>query len=215
MHIPDGFLSPPVWGACAVLAAGSVAIAAKKSQEQFDEKTVPLTGVVCAFVFAAQMINFPVLAGTSGHLLGGVLAAVLLGPWVGSLVLSLVLIVQCFIFQDGGVTVLGANIFNMGVVGVGCGYAVFKALTSLSRSKTMFLAAVAISSWLSVVAASLACAIQLGLSGTYPTGVTLQAMGIVHVFIGIGEAIISTAVIGSVLAARSDLVTTYEGEVLP
>lgn len=212
MHIPDGFLSPPVWGSCAVLAAGAVALAAKKSQEQFDEKTVPLTGVVCAFIFAAQMINFPVMAGTSGHLLGGALAVVLLGPWVGSLVLSLVLIVQCFIFQDGGVSVLGANIVNMSVVGVGGGYLVFKALSSISPAKPMFLVAVAVASWVSVILASSACAVELGLSGTYPLDLTLKAMFFVHSFIGVGEAIISTAVIASVLTVRNDLVTMYKEE---
>lgn len=212
MHIPDGFLSPPVWAASAVAAAGAVALAAKKSQEHFDEKTVPLTGVVCAFIFAAQMINFPVMAGTSGHLLGGVLAAVLLGPWVGSLVISLVLIVQCFIFQDGGVSVLGANILNMAVFGVGSGYLVFRAISSISPSKSFFLAAIAVASWVSVIVASFACAVELGLSGTYPLGLTVKAMFFVHSFIGVGEAIISTAVVASVLAARSDLVTLYKAE---
>jgi cobalt/nickel transport system permease protein len=212
MHIPDGFLSPTVWVTSGVLAAGAVALAAKKSQEHFDEKTVPLTGVVCAFIFAAQMINFPVMAGTSGHLLGGVLAAVLLGPWVGSLVLSLVLIVQCFIFQDGGVSVLGANILNMSVFGVGGGYLIFKAISSISTSKPMFLAAIAVASWISVILASGACAVELGLSGTYPLGLVLKAMFFVHSFIGVGEAIISTAVIASVLAVRNDLVTMYKAE---
>jgi len=212
MHIPDGFLSVPVWATGGVLAAGAVALAAQKSQEQFDEKTVPLTGVVCAFIFAAQMINFPVMVGTSGHLLGGVLAAVLLGPWVGSLVISLVLIVQCFIFQDGGVSVLGANILNMSVFGVGSGYLVFRIFSSLSTSKSVFLAAIAIASWVSVIAASFACAVELGLSGTYPIGLTVKAMFFVHAFIGIGEAMITTAVVASVLAARKDLVTTYKVE---
>lgn len=212
MHLPDGFLSTPVWASCGALAIGALTAAARKSQERFDEKTVPMTGVVCAFVFAAQMINFPVMAGTSGHLLGGVLAAVLLGPWAGSLVISLVLIVQCFIFQDGGVSVLGANILNMSVFGVGSGYLVFKSITCISSKKPVFFIALAIASWFSVVIASAACALELGLSGTYPMALTLKAMLAVHGLIGIGEAIITTAVVASIAAARSDLVTLYKTE---
>ncbi|MDX9753256.1 MAG: energy-coupling factor ABC transporter permease [bacterium] len=214
MHIPDGFLSPPVWGTCFVAAAAGVAYAAKKSQDQFDEKAVPLTGIVCAFIFAAQMINFPVMAGTSGHLLGGVLATVLLGPWVASLVLALVLIVQCFIFQDGGVSVLGANIINMAFGGVWGGYALFVLLRSFSPKKWMFLTATAVASWASVLIASACCAVQIGLSGTYPLGLTLKAMLLVHAIIGIGEAIITTAVVVTVLNTRRDLVSTYKEELI-
>ena len=214
MHIPDGFLTVPVWGSCAAIAAGAVILSARKSQEQFDEKLVPLTGIVCAFIFAAQMINFPVMAGTSGHLLGGVLAAVILGPWVASLVLSLVLIVQCFIFQDGGISVLGANIVNMAVVGVGSGYLVFRLIHSLSSAKPCYFLAIAVASWISVMAASGACALELGLSGTYALSLTLKWMWFVHAFIGIGEAVITTTIVASIVAVRKDLVSSITPEMV-
>ena len=214
MHIPDGFLSAPVWASSAALAAGGLALAVKKSQEKFDEKTIPMTGVVCAFIFAAQMINFPVMAGTSGHLLGGVLAAVLLGPWVGALVISLVLIVQCFIFQDGGVSRTRRQ--HPEHVDSGSGFGLSRIsldLFALVLQNIVFNAAVAIAAWLSVVIASGACALELGLSGTYPTGLAVKAMIFVHSFIGLGEAIITTAVVSSLLASRSDLVALYKTNV--
>ncbi|NPU96844.1 MAG: energy-coupling factor ABC transporter permease [Candidatus Omnitrophica bacterium] len=213
MHLPDGFLSTPVWLACDVVAVGALYAATRKSQRQFEEKTVPLTGILCAFVFAAQMINFPVAGGTSGHLLGGVLAAVFLGPWLGCLVISLVLIVQCFLFQDGGVAVLGANILNMAVIGTGLGYLLFTLGKKVWPTRQGYLAAVAAGSWFSVVASAAACALEIGFSGTYPTGLTLKAMLSVHAVIGLGEAIITTLVVTTVLVLRPDLVTTYPVEV--
>jgi len=205
MHIPDGLLSAPVWAICDVAAAGFVILSVRQCQKHFEEKTVPLTGIMCAFVFAAQMINFPVAGGTSGHLLGGVLSSVFLGPWLGSLVISLVLIVQCFLFQDGGVAVLGANIVNMAVFGTGLGYLIFKLCSSQFSGKTGYFASIAIASWFSVIFASGACALELGFSGTYPALLALKAMLLVHAFIGIGEAIITTFIVSAVLALRPDL----------
>ncbi|RJP28351.1 MAG: cobalamin biosynthesis protein CbiM [Candidatus Omnitrophota bacterium] len=212
MHLPDGFLSTPVWIACDILAVGALIAATRQSQKRFEEKTVPLTGIMCAFIFAAQMINFPVAGGTSGHLLGGLLAAVFLGPWLGCLVISLVLIVQCFLFQDGGVAVLGANILNMAVIGTGVGYLVFQLSSRIFSGKTGYLASVAIGSWISVNAAAIACALQLGFSGTYPTLLTIKAMVLVHTLIGIGEAVITVFVVSTVMALRSDLIATYTTE---
>ncbi|HQH70977.1 MAG TPA: energy-coupling factor ABC transporter permease [bacterium] len=212
MHLPDGLLSTPVWLACDVLAAGALYAATRNSQRHFEEKTVPLTGIMCAFVFAAQMINFPVAGGTSGHLLGGVLAAVFLGPWLGCLVISLVLIVQCFLFQDGGVAVLGANILNMAVIGTGLGYLVFALGKNVWPTRQGYLASVALGSWLSVMASAAACAFEIGISGTYPTGLTLKAMLSVHALIGIGEAVITGFIVTTMLVLRSDLVTTYPAE---
>ncbi|MFB3785360.1 MAG: energy-coupling factor ABC transporter permease [bacterium] len=212
MHLPDGLLSTPVWLACDVLAGGALYAATRKSQQRFEEKTVPLTGIMCAFVFAAQMINFPVAGGTSGHLLGGVLTAVFLGPWLGCLVISLVLIVQCFLFQDGGVAVLGANVLNMAVTGTGVGYLLFALGKNIWPTRQGYLASVALGSWVSVMASAAACALEIGWSGTYPMWLTLKAMLSVHAVIGIGEAVITTFVVTTVLVLRSDLVMTYTAE---
>ncbi len=212
MHLPDGLLSTPVWLSCDVLAIGALTLATRKCQQHFEEQAVPLTGIMCAFIFAAQMINFPVAWGTSGHLLGGVLAAVFLGPWLSCLVISLVLIVQCFLFQDGGVAVLGANILNMAVFGTGLGYIVFILGKKILPGKGGYLASIAIASWVSVMVGSSVCAFELGFSGTYPTLLTLKAMLSVHAFIGIGEAVITTFIVSTVLAIRSDLVMTFPVE---
>ena len=206
MHIPDGFLSTPVWvsgwGVCAALLGWCF----KKTHEILQEKMVPLMGVMCAFVFAAQMLNFPVLGGTSGHLIGGVLAAVLLGPYAGAVVLASVLVVQCFIFQDGGLTALGVNILNMALVGTLGGYLIFRLIYGISRTRQGFLSAVAVAAWCSVVLASVACSFELALSGTVKLGSVLLAMVGVHALIGIGEALITGLVVGFVVKARPDLV---------
>ena len=210
MHIPDGFLSTGVSVATGVAAVGVVGFGLYKAREELDEKTVPLMALCAAFVFAAQMLNFPVAGGTSGHFLGGVLVAVLLGPWLGSLVIALVLLVQAMGFADGGVTALGANVFNMAFFGTIVAYYIFAGIKSLlPRSRATFLGAVAVTSWLSVMLASGACAVELAISGTVPLGTALVAMLGVHALIGIGEAIITTSVIGVILAVRPDLVKAY------
>lgn len=205
MHIPDGFLSPPVFISGWALALGTLSYALKRTKGLLRDRMIPLAGVMAAFIFAAQMLNFPVLGGTSGHLLGGVLAAVTLGPYVGTIVLSLVLIVQCLIFQDGGLTALGTNIFNMAIIGTGVSYYLYVLLRKIIPKKNILLA-VAISSWFSVVMAANFCALELVLSGTSPLRIVLPAMIFVHIFIGIGEAIITTLILSFILRVRPDLI---------
>lgn len=210
MHIPDGFVSGGINTATyiAVAVAGTIAVA--KINKNFGEKQVPLLGITAAFVFAAQMLNFPVAGGTSGHFLGAVLAAILLGPWAAFIVLALVLAIQCLIFADGGLTALGTNIFNMGIVGgIGFYYVFIWLKTLFPKNRAGFLAAVSVTSWLSVVVASAICSLELALSGTVPIGIALPAMVSVHSVIGIGEALITSVVISMVLASRPDLVSTY------
>lgn len=205
MHIPDGFLSPPVFISGWVVALAGLGLALKKTKQVLKDRMVPLMGVMAAFIFAAQMLNFPVLGGTSGHLLGGVLAAVTLGPYAGSIVISLVLIVQCLIFQDGGLTALGANIFNMAAAGTFAAYYFYALLRNTVLRKHM-LAAVFISSWLSVILAATLCALELAASGASEIHVVLPAMVFVHMFIGIGEAVITTLIISFILKVRKDLI---------
>jgi len=206
MHIPDGFLSTNVWAGAWVISAGVLGICIKKTKEILKDKMVPLMGVVSAFIFAAQMVNFPVAGGTSGHLLGGVLAAALLGPWAGAVVIACVLVVQSLIFQDGGLTALGANILNMSIIGTMGGYILYRLAAKAIGGAKGIIIGVAIAAWTSVVLASSACAVELALSGTSPLHIALPAMAIVHALIGIGEAVVSSLVIGFVLKARSDLV---------
>ncbi len=211
MHIPDGFLNAGTSIATGVVAAAAVGYGLHKAREELDERSVPLLALCAAFVFAAQMLNFPVAGGTSGHFMGGVLAAVLLGPWLGELVIALVLLIQCLGFADGGLTALGANVFNMAVIGTIVSYYIFHGAKSLlPKSKPFFLASTGAVAWLSVMLASGACAVELALSGTSPLGVALPAMLGVHAIIGIGEAVITVPVVSVVLAVRPDLVRTYD-----
>jgi cobalt/nickel transport system permease protein len=207
MHIPDGFLSPEVAAACAVPAIAAVAVGLRRASRDLDERRVPLLGVTAAFVFAAQMLNFPVAGGTSGHFLGAALAAVLLGPWLAGLVLSVVLVVQAFVFADGGITALGANVLNMGVIGgLVVGGLMLAARWALPKRREVFLAVCAAGAWLAVVAGAVACAFELALSGTVPLGTVLPAMVGVHALIGAGEAVITVAAVSAVLATRPDVV---------
>jgi cobalt/nickel transport system permease protein len=207
VHIPDGFLSPEVAAACAVPAAGAVAYGLRRASRELDERRVPLLGVTAAFVFAVQMLNFPVAGGTSGHFLGAGLAAILLGPWIACLVMSVVLITQSFVFADGGVTALGANVLNMGVVGaLVVGGLMLAARRVLPNRRGAFLAVAGAGAWLAVVAGSAACALELAISGTVPLGTVLPAMLGVHVLIGVGEAVITVAAVSAVLSTRPDFV---------
>ena len=210
MHIPDGFLSHGINASTFVVSAGACAYAVKKVNQTFGEKEVPLMGVTAAFVFAAQMLNFPIAGGTSGHFLGAVFSSVLLGPWASLIILTIVLMVQCLGFADGGLTAIGSNIFNMGVIGALGGYSVFYILyTLLRKSQKGFFIALAVSSWLSIVMSAAAAAIELALSGTSPFMIALPAMAGVHAIIGIGEAIITTTAVSLILKTRPDLVGTY------
>ena len=208
LHIPDGFLSFPVSLGTWVMSIALVAMALGRVQKDYSERAVPLMGVCAAFIFAAQMINFPIPGGTSGHLLGGTLAGVLLGPWAGSLVMVVVFIVQAVLFQDGGLTVLGANIFNMGLIGTFGGYYLYKAIRMVVgfNSWRGMAISVAIAAWTSVVVAALFCALQLAFSGTVPLQIAISAMLFWHIIIGIGEALITVFAVSYIWRTRIDLI---------
>jgi cobalt/nickel transport system permease protein len=211
MHIPDGFVNVPTAVVTGAVSLGTVAYAVHKTKNELGERTIPLLGVTAAFIFAAQMLNFPVAGGTSGHFLGAMLAVTLLGVWPAPIVMTVVLVVQALGMADGGITAIGANVFNMGVVAVFVGYGVFSGLKKvLPRTLPVYLASVAVASWISVVAASAAASAELAISGTTPLGVALPAMVSVHMIIAVGEALITTAVVAAVLATRPDLVKTFD-----
>lgn len=206
MHIPDGFLSAPVWAAAGAVSTAAVSASAARVGRTLEEKQVPLMGVVGAFLFAAQMVNFPIAAGTSGHLGGGVLAALLLGPWASTLVMAAILIVQALLFQDGGITALGANVLNMGVLPCLLGFLAYRLLRRLLPGRRGGLASAFLSAWLMVVLGAILAAVQLALSGTVPLRLVLPAMAGVHALIGIGEGLITTAALAFLLRVRRDLV---------
>ncbi|MGH2969468.1 MAG: energy-coupling factor ABC transporter permease [Solirubrobacteraceae bacterium] len=207
MHIPDGFLSAEVALTTGAVAAGAVAYGLRRAEATLDERRVPLVGVTGAFVFAAQMLNFPVAGGSSGHFLGAALAAILLGPWLACLVMTVVLATQALVFADGGITALGANVLNMGVIGaLGAGALMLLARRVLPPTRGAFLALAAGGAWLAVMAGAAATAVQLGVSGTVPLQTVLPAMLGVHVVIGVGEAVITVAALGAVLSTRPDLI---------
>ena len=210
MHIPDGFIDLKTAVSTAVVSAGGLAAAIYKVKSYFKARVIALMGVMSALIFALHMINFPIIGGTSGHLLGGALAAIVLGPHAGAIVIAVVLIVQAFIFMDGGVVALGANIFNMAIVGVYVSYLIYWLIGRISKKRIAFFISVALASWLSVVIASFFAALELGISGTYAMGITLKAMVGVHSIIGIGEAVITVAVIAFINKVRPDLILTRE-----
>ncbi len=209
MHLPDGFLDGTTALATAGASAAVLTYAVHRANRELGDRLVPLLGVTAAFVFAAQMVNFPVAGGTSGHLLGALLAAVLMGPWAAVVVMTAVLGLQAIAMADGGITAFGANVLNMGVVGGVFAYAVFAgARRLLPDSRSGFLSAVAFAAWMSVVLSAGAAALELAWSGTVPLGIGLRAMTSVHMIIGIGEALITTTVVGAVLATRPDLIAS-------
>ena len=203
MHIPDGFLSLYVSVICWVITAITISMAVSRTNRSLGEKQVPLMGVMAAFIFAAQMINFPVAGGTSGHLLGGALAAIMLGPWAGMLVMTAVIAVQGLLFQDGGLLAMGANILNMGLITCAIGYGLYRSVSGGSR--ILKLSVVGIAAWLSVMAGAFFTALQLWLSGTSHLQVVIPAMLFVHTLIGLGEAVITVAALSFVLQTRPDL----------
>lgn len=203
LHIPDGFLSLIVSILCWVITVSILGIAISKTNKALGGKQVPLMGVMAAFIFAAQMINFPVAGGTSGHLLGGALAAITLGPWAGMLVMTAVIIVQALLFQDGGLLVMGANILNMGLITTAIGFGLYR---SVSRgSQTLKLTIAGIAAWLSVMAGALFTSLQLWLSGTSQLQIVIPAMLGVHALIGLGEALITVAALAFIFRSRPDL----------
>jgi len=214
VHVPDGFLDAPTSVATGVAAAAVVGVALRGARRELDDKTAPLTGLVAAFVFAVQMLNFPVGAGTSGHLLGGALAAVLVGPWTAILCMTVVLAVQALFFADGGVTALGTNVTLMGIVTVVVGWVVYRQLLRLLPNRPSSVAVAAfVAALLSVPASALAFVGLYAVGGTAP--VPLSALAAVmlgwHVLIGLGEAAITAVTVGSVMAVRPDLVYGARG----
>jgi cobalt/nickel transport system permease protein len=212
VHIPDGFVSGGINLGAGATALALVNVALWRARRTLEDRVVPLLATTAAFLFAAQMINVPVAGGASGHLLGAVLAAVLLGPWNALLIMALVLTLQCLLFADGGLTALGTNICNLGLIGGVLGYGIFRALRAvLTDSRSGFLIAAGVAAWFSVVLAATACALELAISGTAPLSLVLPAMVSVHAVIGIGEALITTSILSLVLTARPDLLPGVAG----
>ena len=209
MHIPDGFIDLPTSAVVGLLAVGGTAIALKKAKNELDDRTAPMAGLTAVFIFAVQMLNFPVTAGTSGHLLGGALATVLVGPYAASLALTVVLGIQALLFADGGLSALGLNIFNMSILGVATSYLVFIiARKILPKVRGSIPLAAGIAAFISVPVAATGFAIQyaIGGTGTAPASTVFAAMFGTHVLIGIGEAVITVLTVSAIMATRSDLV---------
>jgi cobalt/nickel transport system permease protein len=212
MHIPDGFLSVTVsilmWVASAII----VAYALRRVSADLDERRVPLMGVLAAAIFAGQMLNFTVIGGTSGHLVGAAIATILLGPWAAVLVMTTVIGVQALIFQDGGLLVLGANIFNMAVVGVAVSFMVYRTFNFLTRGQRWGIFAGGFAAaWLSIEVTALAVGLQLALSGTSPANIAIPAMAGIHALIGIGEGLITIGALALVYTTRPDLLKANNG----
>jgi cobalt/nickel transport system permease protein len=207
LHIPDGFLSVPVAAIGLVLVVIMVGLALRQTRLALGERQIPLMGILAAFVFAAQMINFPVAGGTSGHLLGGALVAILLGPWAAVLVMTCVIAIQCILFQDGGLLALGFNVLNMGVITAFVGYGTYLTLRRImGNTRTSQLVGAAIGAWISVEVAAIATSLELAISGTSPLNIALPAMAGVHALIGLGEALITVGALGFIQQTRPDII---------
>lgn len=209
MHVPDGFLTAPVSVGTGLVAAAGVALAIRGARSELDDKTAPMAGLVAAFIFATQMINFPVGAGTSGHLMGGVLAAVLVGPYTGALCVTVVLIVQGLLFADGGLTALGTNIVLISLVTTFGGWVIFRGLVPvLPKTRVGLLTSGGLAAFASVPLAALVFVLLYVVGGVVDIdlGALIATMLGVHVFVGIGEALITVMVVGAVLSSRPDLV---------
>ena len=216
MHVPDGFIDVPVSVGAGVVAAAGIAVCLRGARRELDDRTAPMAGLVAAFVFAVQMLTFPIGAGTSGHLLGGALAAILVGPYTGALCVAVVLLVQGVFFADGGLTALGVNIVDMSLVTVFVGYLVFRGLTKiLPENEAGVVGSAFVAALVSVPASALAFVGFYALGGTTDVslGAVTAAMVGVHVLIGIGEAVITALTVGSIVAVRPDLVRGTRGRV--
>jgi cobalt/nickel transport system permease protein len=207
MHIPDGFIDWKTAATTAALSTIGVGLALRRVKRELLLRRVPLLGLAAAFLFAAQMVNFPVAGGTSGHLVGGVLVAALLGPSAAVVVVTTVLIVQCFLFADGGVLALGANIFNMGIIGGAGGWAIYRVLCGWLPGTRGRVTAIAFAGWASTVLASICCAGQLAWSGTVAWPAAFTAMAGVHMLIGIGEGLISALAFLAIERTRPEVIT--------
>jgi cobalt/nickel transport system permease protein len=209
VHIPDGFINASTSLGAGAVAAGGLGVSLRRTAQTLQDRQAPLAGLVAAFIFAVQMLNFPVAAGTSGHLLGGALAAVLVGPWAGAICVAVVLLVQGLLIADGGLTALGLNITNMAIVGTWGGYAVFLLLRRmLPATRSSVAGAAGVAAGISVVLAAIAFVVEyaVGGAGGAPVGTVFAAMVGVHTLIGIGEGIITALTVGVVLGVRPDLV---------
>jgi cobalt/nickel transport system permease protein len=212
VHIPDGFIENPTALAAVTVAAGGVALCLRRARRTMDDRTAPLAGLTAAYIFAVQMLNFPVGAGTSGHLLGGALAAILVGPWVGALVVSVVLVMQALLFADGGLVALGLNIINMAFVTVAVGWLAFRVIRRVTPDRVPqrrgIVVAAGLAGFLSVPAAALAFSAEyaIGGAGTFSASTVLVAMTGVHLLIGVGEGMITALTVAAVMASRPDLV---------
>jgi cobalt/nickel transport system permease protein len=207
MHLPDGFIDTKTAASAAALSVLGVGWALRRVKSQLPPSKVPLLGLSAAFLFTAQMLNFPVIGGTSGHLVGGALVAALLGPSAAVVVVTTVVVVQCFLFADGGVVALGANVFNMALVDSVSGYLIYRLLCGWFSGTRGRVTAIAFAGWCSTVLASLTCAGQLAWSGTVGWGAGFRAMAGVHMLIGLGEALISALVLAAIIKTRPDMVS--------
>jgi cobalt/nickel transport system permease protein len=203
MHVPDGFLSTPVWASLDVIAAGAVGVSMRRARKTLGEKQVSTLGVAAAFTFAAQMVNFPVGVGTSGHYVGGAMLAILLGPSVALLAIFVVLLVQALLFADGGLLALGANLVNMGLVAPLVGWGIWRAVGARTPGRAGVAAFFA--GLLGAEASALLAALELAASKTAPAVPVLLAMGGVHLVIGIGEGLVTAAAVRFLARARPDL----------
>lgn len=208
MHIPDGFLDPYLCVLMYILALVSLTWAWRGVKRTFPRSFVPVLAVSSAFVFAGQMLNFPIVYGTSGHLVGGTFLAMLLGPHAAVISMTIVLLIQAVFFADGGISTFGANAFNMAVIG-GLSFYVVKLLSNSSSSQKRFSISVFAASWFSIVLGALATALQIGVSSTFaPVGgvmITVPAMLFWHVIIGVGEAVITTSLTSQLLRVKPSM----------
>ncbi|MCG8914237.1 energy-coupling factor ABC transporter permease [Actinokineospora sp. PR83] len=218
MHMSDGLLNSPTTLLFIGVAVVGVGFAAVRARADLDDRTAPMAGLVAAFVFATQMLNFPVLAGVSGHLLGGALAAILVGPWVGALCVSIVLVVQALVFSDGGLSAIGANITNMALIGTAAGFLVALGLKRFAaRGRTGLVAVAFVAALVNTVVASLGFVLEFAIGGdaAFDLGTVAATILGVHVLIGIGEGVITALTVGAVAAVRPDLVYLLRGTQKP
>lgn len=208
MHIPDGFLDLPLIAVTFAITIVFWIIASLKFKGSIGEKQVPLLALVTAGVFAAQMVNFPIVGGTSGHLVGATLISILFGPYAAIVSITIILLIQGFVFGDGGLTALGANVLNMGIVAAFSGYLIYKAITRLHRGTGVALASAFVASWVSIVLGAFVCGLEIGFSSIFPygIGVTVPVMVGWHVIIGLGEGIITVLILASLMRSQPGIV---------
>ncbi len=216
MHIGDGIMAPPFWVLGYIIAVSILAYATRKTRDTLGNTQIPILGVLAAGIFVAQMLNFPVGGGTTGHLVGAALAAILLGPYAAVVIITIVLIVQAFLFGDGGVTALGLNILNMAIISSFVAYAIYMSIKTIASGKAGTYIAIFIASWAAVAIAAIACGLELGASAALspefgiPIYIAVPAMGITHMFIGIGEGVVTVLVVAYIAAVRPDIILTMK-----